>query len=188
MLWSVGLRGLSDYAYQCANSTDCGSQISDVLANQTAWIQAVQPGAPMILYLWDELLELLASGHLVVPPGVSVIFTDAGDGFIRVNANVSRYANGVYFHTMMYNGFANQLTELVPVDRIFTQVGNFSAHANSTLAFVLNLSDMLPVPMSSEAVLRMMWDPSPYVGGDPLASALSYCAFSARARASRGCH
>jgi hypothetical protein len=175
VLWTVGLRGLGDYAYPCTNASDCGSQISDVLGNQSAWVQAAQPGAPMILFLWDELLGYLADGHLRIPPGVSVVFTDAGDGYIRVNANVTRWASGAYYHTMMMDGFANQLSELVPVDRIISQVGNFSAHANDTLVFILNLSDMLPVPMSSQAVLQMAWDPRPLsAGGDPLASALAY--------------
>jgi len=177
VVWTVGLRGLGDYAYPCANATDCGSQISDVLGNQTAWVQAAQPGAPMILFMWDELLDLLATGHLAIPPGVSVVFTDAGDGFIRVNDNVTRLAAGCYYHTAMFDGFANQLTELVPVDRIIAQVGNFSAHANDTLVFILNLSDMLPVPMSSQAVMEMVWDPRPFTaGGDPGAAALAYYA------------
>ena len=163
--------------YPCANATDCGSQISDVLGNQTAWVQAAQPDAPMILFMWDELLDLLAKGHLAIPPGVSVVFTDAGDGFIRVNDNVTRLAAGCYYHTAMMDGFANQLTELVPVDRIIAQVGNFSAHANGTLIFILNLSDMLPVPMSSQAVMEMVWDPRPFTaGGDPGAAALAYYA------------
>ena len=175
MLWSVGLRGTNDIGYACANVTDCGAQISDVLANQTALIQAAQPGAPMIMFLWDELLEYLASGDLIIPDGVKVVFTDAGDGFIRINANVTRWATGVYYHTMMYDGFANQLTELVPVDRIITQMSNFSAHSNETFVFILNLSDMLPVPMSSQAVLQMAWDPKPFtVSGDPISSALAY--------------
>jgi hypothetical protein len=176
VLWSVGLRGTNDISYACANTTDCGAQISDVLANQTALIQSAQPGAPMILFLWDELLEYLASGDLIIPSGVRVVFTDAGDGFIRINSNTTRWATGVYYHTMMYDGFANQLTELVPVDRIIQQVSNFSSHANETFVFILNLSDMLPVPMSSQAVLQMAWDPTPFLahGDTPLAAALSY--------------
>lgn len=92
VLWSVGLRGLNDYAYPCDGPVDCGAQISAALSNQTAWIQAAQPGAPMVLFLWQELLDLLATGDLIVPAGVSVIFTDAGAGFIETNANVTKYA------------------------------------------------------------------------------------------------
>ena len=42
VLWSVGLRGLNDYAYPCTTPQDCGLQISEAMANQTEWIRAVQ--------------------------------------------------------------------------------------------------------------------------------------------------
>ena len=44
-------------------------------------MQMVQPFV-IITYLWQELLELFKSGHLVVPEGVKVVFTDAGKGHI----------------------------------------------------------------------------------------------------------
>lgn len=30
VVWSVGLRGLNDYAYPCTDPADCGRQISQV--------------------------------------------------------------------------------------------------------------------------------------------------------------
>lgn len=208
VLWSVGLRGLNDYPYPCstpqvcpppprarparaflgalgspplARVQDCGRQISEAMANQTAWVRAVQvrrkgrgawparrchpptraslrlapllaqPNASLVTYMWSEALGLLTAGLLVIPEGVRVIFTDAGTqglpsfsrlpaslpaclrawqaragpasyrlsrpspagaGFIRTDANFSAYAHGVYYHTAMYDGNANQLTEM----------------------------------------------------------------------------
>jgi len=118
------LRGLNDFSYPyCSGDADCGQQITEVLANQTAWLAAAGQGdAARVLYLWQELLPLLASGDLRLPQGVDIVFTDAGAGFIRTDGNTTQYAAGVYYHTAMYNGHANQLTEMVPADRIFSQV------------------------------------------------------------------
>lgn len=119
------MRGLNDYSYnKCNGDADCGRQISEVLANQTAWLEAAGQGnatkascnssvagakpqlsitcflelhcrCPMlschcdfpayydrhvqVLYLWDELLPYITSGDLIVPPGVEIIFADAGE-------------------------------------------------------------------------------------------------------------
>ena len=45
----------------------------------------------------------------------------------------------------MFDGVANQLSEMVPADRIFSQLGAFTSYANATEFFVDNLSDVLPV-------------------------------------------
>ena len=36
--------------------------VSGAIANQTQWIREAQPGAKIITYLWQELLELFKSG------------------------------------------------------------------------------------------------------------------------------
>lgn len=85
MIWTVGLRGLWDYAMCPKEMSDetCGELVSGAIANQTSWIRAADgPGAKIITYLWQELLELFKSGHLVIPEGVRIVFTDAGKGYI----------------------------------------------------------------------------------------------------------
>ena len=81
--------------------------------------------------MWQELLDLLAKGLLAIPPGVRVIFTDAGQGFIRTDADWSRLCDGVYYHTAMYNGEGNQLSEGIPV----TASSPSSAKKMSTAGF-----------------------------------------------------
>ena len=40
MIWSLGLRGLNDYAYPgCDGPEDCGAVISEAVGNQTALLQ-----------------------------------------------------------------------------------------------------------------------------------------------------
>ena len=84
VIWSTGLRGLNDIDYNCRSDAECGKLVSEAMGNQTAWIRAVQPNATIILYLWQELLEYLAKGYLVLPQDTQIVFTDAGNGYIRV--------------------------------------------------------------------------------------------------------
>jgi hypothetical protein len=140
VVWSTGLRGLNDYPYPCTlGPARCGAQISEAIGNQTQWVRAAQgQEAQLVLYMWDELLELLESGHLTLPEGVQVVFTDAGEGYMPpTNGNWSRYCAGVYYHTAMYTGYrratgTNQLSEMVPVDRIFAELGRAANASNST--------------------------------------------------------
>lgn len=103
-IWSVGLRGLNDVAYTCPSPAVCGRQITEAMGNQTMWIREMQPDAVIITFLWQELLDLLNDGLLVIPEGVKVIFTDAGFGFIRTDPSWSRFCDGVYYHTVREEG------------------------------------------------------------------------------------
>ena len=99
VMYSIGLRGLNDYSYPCSTPADCGRQISEAMSNQTSWIRDVQPNSTIVAFLWQEALDYLTRGLLVIPEGVKIIFTDAGSGFIRVDTNWSTYCDGVYYHT-----------------------------------------------------------------------------------------
>jgi hypothetical protein len=167
MVWSIGLRGLNDMPYpQCngGNDAGCGRDISNALSNQTAWIRATpgQENATLMLYLWQEMLPLLANGYLTVPPGTNIVFTDAGVGYVRLDGNWSQYAAGVYYHTAMLDGTANQLTEMIPVSRVAQQLLNVVTYSNSTTIFVDNVSDLKPAPMTSLAVFDLAWNPEPW--------------------------
>lgn len=74
VVWSTGLRGLNDEPYAACAGNDpsfCGETISQVMANQTAWIRSYpnQANATIMLYMWDELLPLLSGGYLTIPEG-----------------------------------------------------------------------------------------------------------------------
>lgn len=163
VIWSTGLRGLNDINYDCKGDAECGKLISEAMGNQTAWIRAVQPNATIILYLWQELLDYLSRGYLVLPADTQIVFTDAGNGFIRVDSNWSTYCSGIYYHTAMYEGTANQLTEMVPVDRIIAQFTPVVRQSKATNIMIDNVSDLKPVPMTTEALLRFAWDPAPFM-------------------------
>lgn len=179
VLWSVGLRGLNDVSYDaCETDEVCGRLISEAMGNQTAWIRAAAgDNATIIAYLWSEGLSYLTAGYLTIPPGVSIIFTDAGNGYIRVDGNFSTYSDGVYYHTAAWNGVANQLSEMIPLDRIIAQFAPVFNASNSTTVVIDNVSDLKPVVMTSQALWQMAWDPAPFFANpDPNATALQFYA------------
>lgn len=168
VIWSVGMRGLNDMPYPaCAADAEgpaCGAAISDALSNQTQWLDNTpnQGNSSRMLYLWQELLPLLTKGYLTIPPGTDVVFTDAGSGYVRLDANWTEYATGCYYHTAMLDGTANQLTEMIPVSRIAQQLMNVVTYSKQTKIFVDNVSDLKPVPMTTAAVFDLVWDPTPW--------------------------
>jgi hypothetical protein len=163
MIWTVGLRGLWDYTYcpKDLSEAECGQMVSGALANQTAWIRAAQPAAKIITYLWSELLSLFKSGDLIVPEGVKVVFTDSGKGHIGGLEDI-HLAEGLYYHTAMLDGSANQLTEMISPALIFSQLWALVSGAAELFYFVDNVSDMLPVPLSTGAALQFAWDPTKF--------------------------
>lgn len=135
--------------------------LSSAIGNQTMWIRAAQPEAKIITYLWDELLGLFKSGVLKIPAGVQIIFTDAGKGKIGGLDDI-HLADGLYYHTMMLDGSSNQITEMISPALIFSQLWEFVANASNLYYIVDNVSDMVPVPISTSAVLKFAWDPTAF--------------------------
>ncbi|XP_065830339.1 uncharacterized protein [Oscarella lobularis] len=167
VVWSVGLRGLNDYSYPCPGCSDeeKAELISTAIGNQTAWIRAVQPDADLITYLWDEGANYFRKGLLHIPEGVHIIFTDEGAGFVQ-DIDLLQPGSGLYFHTAMLNGHANQLTEMVPPARFYEEGQQF-VKKNATFAVIINTSDLRPVPLSTDAVLKFVWNPNDYLKEDP---------------------
>lgn len=65
----------------------------------------------------------------------------------------------------MYDGAANQLTEMIPVSRIIAQIYQiFIALARKYFVFVLNTSDLRPVSMTTDAAMRLIRNPDEFFG------------------------
>ena len=63
---------------------------------------------------------------------------------------------------MMLDGSSNQLTEMISPSLVFSQLWKFVANASNLFYIVDNVSDMLPVPISTSAVLKFAWDPAQF--------------------------
>ena len=185
-IWSLGLRGLNDYAYPgCEGPADCGAVISEAVGNQTQLLQEVLGKDVSELdfkfNLWVEALGMYEKGDLHLPEQTSLVLSDSGAGFIRGDADTFAHADGVYYHVQMLNGAGGQLSEFVPPSRIFDQLSSFARQARSTSIFVLNLSDLKPALLGAAAALSFVWEPAPYVVNGSLGAAKNRTADEAQA-------
>ncbi|HKV26608.1 MAG TPA: glycosyl hydrolase 115 family protein [Candidatus Acidoferrum sp.] len=161
VLWTVGLRGLSDVTYASMdpsvrdNNQALGALISKAISNQMKIVRAARPDAKFVTNLWQEGARLVQQGDLKIPPEVPAVWADDGYGYLQDHGEVTA-GQGIYDHVAMMNGRANQLTEMVPVSRSFSEIGRY-IKAGATNYFLVNTSDIRPVPMSIRAVMDAVW-------------------------------
>jgi hypothetical protein len=161
ILWSVGLRGLSDVSYAAMDPSVVGDDkaqgalISKAIAAQMRIVRAWQPNAQFVTDLWQEGARLMAAGYLNIPPEVGTVWADTGYGIEQDKGAVAK-GQGMYYHDAMLNGRANQLSEMVPVARIHAEMGRF-IKAGATNYILLNTSDLRAVTMTAKAVMDTAW-------------------------------
>ncbi|MGA7343447.1 MAG: glycosyl hydrolase 115 family protein [Terracidiphilus sp.] len=170
ILWSVGLRGLSDSSYASLdpsvrdNDPLLGQRISDAIAEQMKIVRAKYPNAQFVTDLWQEGARLMHESYLKIPPEVTLVWADTGYGDMQDGGTVAA-GQGMYFHVVMMNGNANQLSEMVPVERIQEELGRY-IKAGATAYILVNTSDLRPVAMTARAVMETAWGGVPQ-GNDP---------------------
>ncbi len=161
VLWTVGLRGLSDASYARfdpnvrGNNKKLGHVIGEAIADQMKIVRARHPHAQFITSLWQEGARLVKQGDLKIPPEVGLVWADSGYGYLLDGGEVAE-GQGAYYHVAMMNGRANQLTEMVPVSRIYSELGRY-IKAGATNYLLLNTSDIRPVSMTAKAVMDLAW-------------------------------
>jgi hypothetical protein len=169
ILWSVGLRGLSDSSYASLdesvrnNDPLLGQRISEAITEQMKIVRARYPDAQFVTDLWQEGARLRQEGYLKIPPEVSLVWADTGYGDMQDGGKVAA-GQGMYFHVAMMNGQANQLSEMVPVSVIQSEIGRY-IKAGATSYFLVNTSDIRPVAMTARAVMEMAWGGVPATTG-----------------------
>jgi hypothetical protein len=170
VLWTVGLRGLSDVSYASMDSSVRGDNkalgrlIGKAIADQMRIVRARRPEAEFITNLWQEGARLVQQGDLTIPSEVSTVWADEGYGYLQDQGGVTK-GQGAYYHVAMMNFRANQLTELVPVERIFSELGRY-IKAGATHYLLVNTSDIRPVPLSIKAVMEVAWKGVPPGGAE----------------------
>ena len=169
ILWSVGLRGLSDASYSTLdpsvrnNDALLGKRISDAIADQMRIVRARYPHAQFVTDLWQEGARLVQEGDLKIPPEVATVWSDTGYGDMLDEGKVAA-GQGMYFHIAMMNAHANQLSEMVSVKVIQSVIGRY-IQAGATSYFLVNTSDIRPVVMTARAVMEMAWGGTPATTG-----------------------
>ncbi len=170
ILWSVGLRGLSDSSYASLdpsvrdNDPLLGQRISDAIAVQMKIVRAKYPEAQFVTDLWQEGARLMQEDYLRIPPEVALVWADTGYGDMQDGGKVAA-GQGAYFHVAMMNGQSNQLSEMVPVSVIQSELGRY-IKAGATSYFLVNTSDIRPVAMTTRAVMDIAWGGVPTDGSD----------------------
>jgi len=167
VVWTVGYRGKHDRPFwtdepELNTPAARGAVITAAIAKQVELIRQADPQAMIIANLWMEGAEMMQAGHLKLPAGVVQVWPDDGTGLIRDNGTVQA-GQGVYFHTAMLNNSANQLSEMVPPSRIYGEIGRF-ARAGATNFFLVNVSDVRPVPLTTECAMRLVWNAASAAG------------------------
>jgi hypothetical protein len=161
ILWSVGLRGLSDSSYAALdpsvrdNDELLAKRISDAIAEQMKIVRAKYPKAQFVTDLWQEGARLMQKGLLKIPPEVTLVWADTGYGDMQDGGKVAA-GQGAYFHVAMMNFNANQLSEMVPVSVINEELGRYMK-TGATAYFLVNTSDIRPVAMTTRAVMEAAW-------------------------------
>lgn len=172
ILWSVGLRGLSDTSYASmdpsvvGNDRRLGMLVSKAIATEMSIVRAVHPDAQFVTDFWQEGARLVHDGYLKIPAGVIPVWADVGYGIAQDGGDLAP-GEGVYYHVAMLNGRANHLTEMVPVRRIYSELGRY-IKAGSTAYLLVNTSNTRQVAMTAEAVMNVAW------GGVPAGGAAGY--------------
>jgi hypothetical protein len=184
ILWSVGLRGLSDSSYASLdpsvrdNDPLLGQRISEAIAEQMKIVRAKYPNAQFVTDLWQEGARLMSEGYLKIPPEVALVWADTGYGDMQDGGKVAA-GQGAYFHVAMMNGQANQLSEMVPVKTIQAELGRY-IKAGATSYLLVNTSDIRPVAMTTRAVMEMAWGGVPATTGSASAESDADSAFYRR--------
>ena len=83
------------------------------------------------------------------------MWADTGYGYLQDNGEVTK-GQGAYYHVAMYNAMANQLTEMVPMERVEAELGRY-IKAGATSYLLINTSDIRPVAMMTRAVMDVGW-------------------------------
>lgn len=169
ILWSVGLRGLSDSSYASLdesvrnNDPLLGQRISESIADQMKIVRAKYSNAQFVTDLWQEGARLMQEGYLKIPPEVALVWADTGYGDMQDGGKVGP-GQGMYFHVAMMNGHANQLSEMISVKIIQSEIGRY-INAGATSYFLVNTSDVRPYVMTTRAVMEMAWGGIPATTG-----------------------
>jgi hypothetical protein len=182
VVWTVGYRGKHDRPFwndepELKTPEQRGEVITKAIAKQVEMVRRKRPDDDIIANLWMEGAQLYHAGHLKLPDDVTLVWADNGAGFISDKPGLNPWNNttasddksivkagqGIYYHTAMMNGRANQLTEMVPPSRICHELLRF-VKADATKFILNNVSDIRPVPLSTDVMMKIAWNAGDYAG------------------------
>jgi hypothetical protein len=177
VIWTVGYRGRHDRPFWSddkeAPKDDAGhaKAIRGAIDTQMEIVRSSRRDPYFLMNAWSEAVPLVRSGALKIPQEVHLVWPDNGHGIIRDENSIAA-GEGVYYHTAMYNSRANQLTEMVPLERIQRELGR-AAKAGATEYLLINTSDLRPVTLTTRAVMELAWNAAAWQKADAPAEYLA---------------
>lgn len=172
VIWTVGYRGRHDRPFWeddpdiPATDSARAQAIRSAIDQQLAIVRAERKQPYFLMNAWMEAVPLIRKGLLRLPEGVTLVWPDNGHGIIRDEGTIAK-GQGVYYHTAMHNALANQLTEMVPLERIERELGRAS-RAEATEYLLVNVSDVRPYPLTTQAVMEIAWQGHEWSAGEYL--------------------
>jgi hypothetical protein len=164
IVWTVGLRGRYDRPFWTdipnGPTTPQGKArlIREAVDRQIAIVRKgwPDPHPKFIMNTWMEGSALMREGLLKLPPEVTLVWADDGAGLLQDGGQIGR-GQGVYYHTGVIGGNANNFTERVPIERIHRELGR-AAQAGATEYMLLNPSNIRTMVMGTRAVMDVAWN------------------------------
>lgn len=168
VIWTVGLRGRYDNPFWMDATGGKpapeaqGRVIRMAIERQMALVRENrrETSPDFIMNTWMEGTRLVRSGALKIPEGVHLVWADDGAGNILDGGEIAA-GNGVYYHTSVVGGNANNFTERVPISRIQHEISR-AARAGATHYLLLNTSNVLPQILTTRAVMEAAWNIRPW--------------------------
>ena len=170
VIWTLGYRGRHDRAFwiddKDAPPDDAGraAAIRRAIDQQMEIVRSLRPNPYFLMNAWMESVAFIQKDLLKIPDGVTLVWPDGGNGLIRDEGRLSK-GQGIYYHTAMLSGWHNQLTEMVPVDRIRRELAR-AVNAGATEYLLDNTSDLRPALMTTRALMELAWDAQPWLDGN----------------------
>ncbi len=172
VIWTVGYRGRHDRAFWLDDDSIAPTEaaraqaIRQAIDKQVELVRSERAQPRFIMNAWAEAVPFFEKGLLQLPAGVTLVWPDNGHGKIRDGGRIAK-GQGVYYHTAMHDFEANQLTEMVPLERIERELGR-AARAGATEYLLVNVSDVRPYPLTTRAVMDIAvqgasWKASEYL-------------------------
>jgi len=176
IVWTVGLRGRYDRPFWRdtpqvpATPEGKAKLIREAVDRQIAIVRQLwpHPNPMFVMNSWMEGSALMREGLLKLPPEVTLVWADDGAGLLQDGGQISR-GQGVYYHTGVIGGNANNFSERVPIERIYRELGR-AAKAGATAYMLLNPANIRPHVMSTRAVMEVAWNGPAGRAGDWLAN------------------
>ncbi len=179
VVWQLGLRGRGDRAVWVSDTSvgesmeERGDLISRAIADQWDIVRDLtgQPQPAATVTMWHEMSALLAEGHLRIPQGLCLVFSDKGSSkmmqpdFHRTVREPDR-EYGVYYHIQYWSAGPHlaQCSEMEKMHHNFRQL----VERGDTAYAILNVSNIRELVLGIAAGSELMrdftdFDPKTYV-------------------------